>query len=341
MPPVTRRKFIGTIGLLAAPAVTTAAPPEPEVNLLAMGDWGAPRKTKDDPKDAKRLLESQNRVAAAMANYAAKAASEGRPVDAVLPMGDNFYAEFQDDGLQGPDDDRFTTRFEKLYPKATLNVPFYFALGNHDYEDGDGSGWKHQITYAQRDPMGRWQFPTEENTATWYRKDFLLADSKVSMVVLDTNTDHVKKRWKNQIEWLDHQIAEIKDSRWKILVAHHPMFTDGYHWDGKKDPHLYAEIRQSILPKLKGFVFYVSGHDHNQQHIHEHPDHAHLDFLVSGAGGGAFPQKRRAFDRPYKNEFMPTLGFLHLQFTQTQAAAHFISVASDGSWKVGHQVVRT
>lgn len=309
------------------------------MNLLAMGDWGAPRRT-NDPDDAATLKNFQDRVAAAMADYATKSAAKGSPISAVLPLGDNFYADFKEDGLQGPDDARFKTRFEDLYPKPALDVPFYFAIGNHDYEDGDRQSWKHQIAYARREPVGRWQFPADKD-ATWYRKDFALADGRFSMLVLDTNTDHVKNAWKDQIQWLEKQLEETKNSRWRIVVAHHPMFTDGYHFDGAKDPGLYPKIRQTILPKLKDVVFYVSAHDHNQQHIHDHPGHPHLDFLLSGAGGGDFLKDRKASNRPYKNTFIKKLGFLHLRFTIKEASAQFISVdKSTGTWNVEHTVTR-
>lgn len=338
MTSLTRRAFVGALGAFAAPALSAEFPSGREVNLLAMGDWGAPPHTKDDAADAKRLRKSQDGVAAAMADYASRSAEAGSPIDAVLPMGDNFYAESKKDGLKGPDDTRFKTRFEDLYPKAVLDVPFYFALGNHDYEDGDDQSWKHQIDYARSSPTGRWQFPAEGD-ATWYRRDFPVGAGLLSLFVLDTNTDHVKSRWNDQITWLEKQLNETQGNRWKMVMAHHPMFTDGYHWDGKHDKALYPLIRKTILSKLKDVVFYVSAHDHNQQHIHDHPDYPHLDFLVSGAGGGAFPQKRRATDRPYKNEFMANLGFLHLRFTDTEAVAHFIAVGDKG-WKIQHTVTR-
>ncbi len=160
------------------------------------------------------------------------------------------------------------------------------------------------------------------------------------MLVLDTNTDHVGERWDAQIDWLTDQLTKSEDSRWRIVVAHHPMFTDGFHWNGAKDPDLYPTIRKTILSKLDHVVFYVSGHDHNQQHI-SHPKYPHLDFLVSGAGGGAFIQPRRQFQPPYKNTFMQNYGFLHLRFTDNEASARFIGVDLSGWSQLGAPILRT
>lgn len=340
-PQLTRRAFLGSLGLLALPVVAAGAPAEAELNLLVMGDWGAPPRT-NAPGDAKTLNDTQNRVAAAMGAYTASLTAAGSKLDAVLPVGDNFYADLKGDGLKNENDPRLIQRFEKLYPKAAMDAPFLFALGNHDYEDDDGKGWKHQIAYARRavggEVTGRWKFPAEGN-ATWYRQDFPMGDKSLSILVLDTNTDHVDARWDGQITWLEKQLKETETFRWRIVVAHHPMFTDGYHWDGAKDPSLYPKIRKTILPKLKNVVFYVSGHDHNQQHIH-HTAYPTLDFLLSGSGGGDFIKKRKRFHPPYKNEFMEDYGFLHLRFTGNEAKAHFIAVAKDGSSKVRHTVTR-
>jgi len=334
---VSRREFIGVLGGLALPALLHGSEPgAEEVNLLALGDWGAPPKT-GDPKDAARLRTTQDRVAAAMIDYATKLSAIGPRLDAVMALGDNFYGELKDEH-----DLRFQERFEDLYTKPALDVPFLFALGNHDYEDGDRDGWKRQIAYAKKvtesTPPGRWRFPAAGD-ATWYRQDFPSQSPFVSILVLDTNTDHVGNRWEKQMDWLEEQLESTKDSRWRIVVAHHPMFTDGYHWDGKKDPSLYPKIRETILSKLERTVFYVSGHDHNQQHI-RHPDYPKLDFLVSGAGGGDFIQKRKRLHPPYQNEFIDAFGFLHLRFTAKEATAQFIAMKGDG-WESRHTVTRS
>jgi hypothetical protein len=333
---VSRREFIGAAGLLSLSVVAGGSAPAPEINLLAMGDWGAPPRA-SKPEDTPRKKALQELVASAMTDYATKAAAAGTPIDAVLPLGDNFYADIKADGLKDENDPRFTERFEKLYPASALNVPFYFVIGNHDYEDGNGHEWDYQIQYSKRpkggDVTGRWTFPAESDEATWYRKDFSLGSQILTMLALNTNTDHVSaQHWKDQIEWLKAQLEDSKNHRWRIVVAHHPMFTDGYHANGKGDPGLYPIIRKDILSLLDNVAFYVSGHDHNQQHIH-HPDYPKIDFLISGAGGGDFVQVREEFHSPYQTTFYQELGFLHLRFTEQDALAKFIGVKKDGQWE--------
>ena len=135
------------------------------VEILAMGDWGAPPNM-PDPDDVPKVRALQNQVASAMADYARKLAEKGTPLSAVFGLGDNFYGR-----LDGPDDPRFQERLEKLYPPADLNVPFYFALGNHDYEDYKFQNWKHEIAYAKQHPESRWKWPAADGV-TWFRQDF-------------------------------------------------------------------------------------------------------------------------------------------------------------------------
>src|SRR5213080_252934 len=66
----------------------------PQVNLLAMGDWGTGDK-------------DQKAVADAMANYVR---DSGRHFDAGLLCGDNIYTK-----LSGVDDPQWQTMFEQMY----------------------------------------------------------------------------------------------------------------------------------------------------------------------------------------------------------------------------------
>ncbi|MEZ0297669.1 MAG: metallophosphoesterase [Candidatus Methylacidiphilales bacterium] len=318
---INRRHFLGMLTSLAIPSVAfgeqTAA--EEEVNLIAIGDWGA-APDPGDPSDAPKVAALQKRVADGVSRFVEEnLKNSGKKLTAILALGDNFYGK-----LKGPDDPRFVERMEKLYPEA----PMYFVLGNHDYEDHKRENWKHQIGWAARNPESRWKWPAAQD-ATWYTKQLPEASPLVSIIALDTNTDHVKDKWDDQIKFLKAQMAS-DTSPWRIVIAHHPMWTDGYHWDGKKDPGLYPKIRKTVLPELSRAVFYVSAHDHNLQHIH-HPDHPETEFFISGSGGGDFAQDRRSTtNRGYTNDFYKTYGFLYLNFTRKQASAQLVEVQKDG-----------
>ena len=326
----TRRRFLATIGGAALATQLKATAPA-VIHLLALGDWGSPP---GDAADSKRLRAAQQRVAAAMAAYCA---AENFVPAAILPLGDNFYQR-----LTGTSDERWKWGFEQLFPKEKFNYPFYFAIGNHDYEDGGRDNWKHELAYAKLPDQNRWRFPASADD-TWYRQEFFTGSEKIlTLLMLDSNFDHMGNpgRWKVQADWLAAQASSADNGRWLLVAAHHPMFTDGFHHSGKKDPDLYPAIRKDWLPHLKTTVFYLSGHDHNLQHI-RHPDYNHLDFLISGAGGGDFPQKRESTTSPWATTFFKAFGFAHLSFREDAAVARLIIVDNQGNHTIAHEISRS
>src|SRR6187431_3206623 len=126
--PISRREalkktILFSTGLLATgwlPRSRAVAPvtqfSEEGLQLLGFGDYGSKNK-------------SQELVAQQMARFAGQL---GRPLDAVLALGDSFY------GKMTPD--RFDRDFEKMYDAKALPCPFHACIGNHDYE---------RVTYGQ------------------------------------------------------------------------------------------------------------------------------------------------------------------------------------------------
>lgn len=342
---VSRRQFIGAMGALAIPSPAFGQEQGSRVELLAMGDWGAPTTVGGDhtSHDVKTLRGYQDEVANAMAEYARAQAAKNQSISAVLALGDNFYG-----ALSGPHDERFKDRFEKLYSAEDLKVPFHFIIGNHDYEDKPVNNFRHQIAYARNNAGTRWHWPAKDDL-TWYTTDFPEHEPLLTAVSLNTNTELADKPmdWAAQVEFLRSSLSNAQ-GRWRIVIAHHPMWTDGTHYPdsigkGHIDTHLYARMHSTILPELKNVVFYVSGHDHNLQSI-KHSQHPDTHFFISGAGGGDYPTRhprRPVTDKvDYTSEFHGTLGFLHLSFTMQEARARFIGKdTSTGAWGVLGQEV--
>src|SRR5947209_4433952 len=148
-------KFIVLFAIVAAP-VASYAQAAPELNLLAMGDWG----------EAK---SAQSAVAQAMTNYVA---AQARPINAMILAGDNFYVP-----LSGVEDEAWQSLFEQMYDPKKLSFPFYVSLGNHDYDNGK---FKIELDYARLHPQSRWKFP-----ARWYRIDLPANKPLATILMLD------------------------------------------------------------------------------------------------------------------------------------------------------------
>jgi len=164
-----------------------------EVNIIVMGDWGNDKTT-------------QKTTAANLAKYVEKT---GRPFNATLLAGDNFYVK-----LSGVQDYQWQSLFEDMYDAQKLAMPFYVALGNHDYEQT-----KAQIErdYARKNPDSRWKYP-----AKWYRVDFPAKPAKplLTVLMLDSNKPKLsKEEWAEQISWMDAELSKPGLGEWTAACA--------------------------------------------------------------------------------------------------------------------------
>jgi acid phosphatase len=114
------------------------------------------------------------------------------PFSLVLMMGDNMY------GSQQPRD--FVDKFEIPYgPLLRMGIPFYAALGNHD------------------EPGNRNYPPFNMNGQRYYS----VVRGPVRFFFLDTNFMEPQ-----QVRWFERALSEAAE-RWKIVIFHHPLYSDG------------------------------------------------------------------------------------------------------------------
>lgn len=260
---------------------TPGAYPKDEVNLIAMGDWGANN-------------NRQKEVARTLASYLA-----GKDVqfNGVLTCGDNFYVPLKDNW-----DKNWKTVFEDMYDAQRLNFPFYVALGNHDYDNGKD---KIELAYPLEHPDSRFKLPSR-----WYRLDLPEERPIVTILVLDSNRWNMSvDEWNKQLKWIDDELAKPRQTRWTVCVGHHTLYSNGDHGDS----YTLKSDWGDLLKKHK-VDFYVCGHDHSLQHLQL------ADFptsLVIAGGGG---QTRKEMWRDDRGPFSRKLyGFAHLHFTSWQA----------------------
>lgn len=272
-----------------------------EVNLLVFGDWGA------------GLTPAEVAVAKRAAAYSTES---GVKFDAAFLLGDNFYKKM-DEGINDP---RWHSEFEDLFDPQVLAMPFYAALGNHDYEDSKAIA---ELSYSKKHPESRWKMP-----AKWYRVDLPEKDPLVTVFVLDSNYARLSAdEWKKETAWLKEQLQRKDNARWTIATAHHPLYTSGQHGDTKRLINEWGPLFKQY--KLD---FFLCGHDHDLQHIEM--DGWPTTFLLAGGGGA----KIRPMKRNDRGPFARSLnGFLHLRLGEDKAIGTFVT--KDG--KIPHRFSRS
>lgn len=242
--------------LFAESAASPAA-----LNFLALGDWGRQGET------------DQMQVAAQMA----KAATE-MSAQFVISVGDNFY----EDGVTSTDDEHWKKSFEDVYAASSLQVPWFVALGNHDYHGNCDA----QIAYSKMSK--RWNMPAryfsfskpiDAKTAA----DFFFIDTTPMAKIHHGDKKGYEGAFKEnvpaQMAWFREALAQ-SSAPWKIVIGHHPIYSGGEHGDT-------PELIETILPLLREHKvqLYLNGHDHDLQHLVA----GNVNMICSGAGSKIRP----------------------------------------------------
>lgn len=232
--------------LRTPPPVFAATPADRPVRIVAFGDFGT-------GSDAQAALGKT------LATYHAT-----RPFDLGITLGDNFYSI----GMVSPSDPRWQSQWEQVY--GPLDIPFYAALGNHDWGHPDSPAA--EILYSARTTT--WRMPSAYYTYT---------AGPVQFFALDTQSVALSER---QLRWLDTELSRSQ-ARWKVVYGHHPIYSGGAYEDR-------PDLISKLLPVLRNRVdAYICGHDHNLQSLR--PD-GNVRFYIAG-GGGAGLYDLRPYER--------------------------------------------
>jgi acid phosphatase len=125
------------------------------------------------------------------------------------------------------------------------------------------------VAYTQR--SARWRMPAFYYTFTVPHEHA----GEVQIFALDTTSITENRNAAQQIDWLRGELSRSK-ARWKIVLGHHPIFSNGEHGDSQV-------LINQLFPLLEQFNvdIYLSGHDHDLQILQ--PVNGVYQ-LISGAG---------------------------------------------------------
>ena len=285
--PLSRDKDLSPASDLLAEEDTTS------LNFFVFGDWGY------------NGSDNQYEVKSEMALIAGLVAPEF-----IVSSGDNFH----NTGVSSISDPLWQSNYENVYSDVSLKIPWYPALGNHDYI-GDPDA---QVGYTAINEY--WNMPARYYTFT----KSIQPDNKVRFVVLDTYG--LLEEFKNlqdtseyflieQYSWLKDLMPGVEE-KWIIVIGHHPVFSASpFHDD---DTEFMKKLIKPLLDTYK-VDFYFSGHDHDFEHAREMGKTT--EYVVTGTG---------ALPTPVGSESttlfsMSKLGFTYISMTSSDVELFFIT----------------
>jgi tartrate-resistant acid phosphatase type 5 len=266
-PFLNRRDVLTSIAAAAALTVlprALGAAPAATLDFLVVGDWG-------------REGASHQREVATQMGHAAR----GLGSRCVISVGDNFY----EDGVASTSDPQWRSSFEDIYSAPSLQIPWYVALGNHDYRGVPQA----QIDYAKSN--SRWRMPNRYYKVTGGE----IGAPHVDLFVVDTSPLVHQYRDKvnsaiaanvasqdvpAQLRWLDEQLGQSA-APWKLVIGHHTIYSGG---SGHGDTPETKELIEPLLRK-HNVQAYINGHDHDLQHLRR----GGVDYIGCGAGSEVRP----------------------------------------------------
>lgn len=192
-------------------------------------------------------------------------------------------------------------------PFLDTGIPFYLAVGNHDYK-GDP---KVYLEVAK-------QYPSIHHPNNFYTKKF----GELCFFILDTTIFdklyYFHKRG-SQIRWLKEEVDRLKNQcKFSIALAHHPLFSSGDR--DRANPQLAIFLENYVFGT---FDIYVTGHNHV---LADEGDHKKTRQLISATGAlpGGSPIKVQS------GKFnIETPGYLKMVITNNTARYSFISAESN------------
>ncbi len=184
------------------------------------------------------------------------------PLDAIIHSGDVFYEK----GLISKEDPKINDSFIDIYQTLKIkNLPWYFALGNHDHE---GSIEVFKLFTEKFDNL---IFSDNYSIEKLNTKDL---DWGVNLIITDTTSYYDNSE---QEEWLEKTIL-AETNQINIVVGHHPILSNGFHGSSK---HLSKNFTQ--LFEQNNTPLYLTGHEHNLEIAQNST--SSLVHAISGGGG--------------------------------------------------------
>jgi hypothetical protein len=205
-------------------------------------------------------------------------------VDLVVHLGDVIYPYFTEGWVD--------SRCLSAYRRQMREVPWFFALGNHD------------LLAGPQDFLRTFRSPTNDvpaavhavaGTSPEHYYSFDHGDAHFAVLFQPYAHQYLLREGDPQYGWLTNDLARTSKP-WRLILLHHPLQTSGNHRfddidaSGIRD---CTEVRNVLLPVAQryGVQAIFAGHDHNFERFI--PTNGVQTFVLGGGGIASYPLVER------------------------------------------------
>ena len=175
----------------------------------------------------------------------------------IILLGDNFYP----DGILSKDDEQWNQ-----YQNVFRDIPYQninSVMGNHDYHGNPL--YQIQSNYLNNNELYfKQSFQNIDlyylDTVLLYKGHCFINEDKIKSIF---NKSHIELK-SEQLSWFEENLKLSKSHNKKILVfGHYPILSNGYYYNDLKP------LYKTLMPLFEKYKVdaYISGHEHNIQHI--------------------------------------------------------------------------
>lgn len=279
-----------------------------EVTFLVLGDMGTGGGNQQAVADAMLAFCNQPETAC----------------DFVVTLGDNIYGS----GVNSPADNKLLTHFENPYT-GFGRMDFWMTPGNHDWRLADSV--QSEVEYTLQ--SDRWRMPNNHyavpNLPPWLH---LYA---VDTTILQRDARNAEDKSLTLIadEMLSAANENLCDKPgWRILFAHHPIYSSGKHAIREDRSGITTSIEQGLggLVTACDIQLHMAGHDHHQELIQVDG----FIQIVQGAGGRYLRQLPESGELMGARWAAVRFGFAAITATADQLVIEYFAVDSfGGGWE--------
>ena len=191
------------------------------------------------------------------------------PNDIIVLLGDNFYPN----GVHSEEDNQIL-KFQNSF--ENISNPIYSILGNHDYLQNpqaqiNNSNWI----------MPDFYYKKEYNNVDLYFLDTVQFNTHSCLskeLIENVHNNSINNIVNKQLTWLHNEMEKNKHKQ-KIVFGHYPIISNGLY----KNHVIYNYYYLINLLRKYNVKAYISGHEHNIQHLTRIIDNYKLNQIIIGS----------------------------------------------------------